>query len=263
MHFRASRIVFAVMMIAMGIVGLAKSGFAPIWAGVPQSLPDRQLLAYLCALVSLAGGVALLVKRTAATAAAILLLYLAAWTIAFKVPFIVRAPLVEGGYQSTGENLVFVAAAWVLYAELGKRFLAGALGLRIAYFLYGLALIAFGFSHFAYLELTAPLVPAWLGMPVFWAYLSGCIYLLAGVLLVTGIGIRLGAALAALEITLITVLVWTPIVAAGNLSPMHWQETIMSLALTAGAWVIAASVQARPWLELPWSAAAGRRAAAV
>lgn len=263
MQFRASRILFAAVMIAMGIIGIAKGGFAPIWAGVPQSLPDRQLLAYLCAFASLAGGVALLIKRAAATAAAILLLYLAAWTIAFKVPFIIRAPLVEGGYQSTGENLVFVAAAWVLYAERGKRFLSGALGFRIAYFLYGLALIAFGFSHFAYLELTAPLVPVWLGMPVFWAYLSGCIYLLAGVLLVLGIGTRFGAALSALEITLITFLVWVPIVAAGNLSPMHWQETIMSLALTASAWVIAASLAGRSWFELPWSGTWRNRAAAA
>lgn len=263
MQFRAGQIVFALTMIAMGINGIASGTFAPIWAGVPKSLPDRQLLAYLCTFVSLACGAGLLIRRTAAPAALVLLLYLAAWTIAFKVPFIVRAPLVEGSYQSTGENLVLVAAAWVLYAELGKRFLSGDIGLRIAYLLYGLALLAFGFSHFAYLNLTAPLVPAWLGVPVFWAYLTACIYLVTGALLVVGFGVRFAATAAALQITLITFLVWAPFVLTGDLSPMHWQDTIVSWALTASAWVIAASLETCPWFEVAWRGFWDRREAAT
>lgn len=263
MQFGASRIIFALTMVAMGIIGIASGTFAPIWAGIPKSLPDRQLLAYLCTFVSLACGAGLLIKRAAAPAAAVLLLYLAAWTIAFKVPFIIRAPLVEGPYQSTGENLVLVAAAWVLYAELSKRFLSGATGLRIACPLYGLALIAFGFSHFAYLELTVPLVPAWLGVPVFWAYLTACIYLATGVLLVVGIGARIAASTAALQITLITLFVWGPFVLAGDLSPMHWQETIVSFALTASAWVIAASFVGHPWFDAAWIGRSRRPAAAA
>lgn len=256
----AARLFFALTLIAIGIIGLAGGTFAPIWAGVPKSLPDRQLLAYLCTFVSQACGAGLLAKRASAPAALVLLLYLAAWTLAFKVPVIIRQPLVEVSYQSTGENLVLIAAAWVLYAESPK---VGAIGLRVGYFLYGLALIAFGFSHFAYLALTAPLIPTWLGVPVFWAYLTGTIYLVTGALLVAGIGARLGASLAAVQISLITLLVWGPLVLARDLSPMHWQETIVSVALTAGAWVIAASLEARSWFEAPWRRMSRRRAAAA
>ena len=238
----ASRIFFAVTMIAIGVIGFAGGGFAAIWEPVPDAMPGRQLLAYLCALVALACGAGLLTKRTAALAAPILLFYLLIWTIFFKVPFIVRAPLEEVSYQSTGENLVLVAAAWILSAELSRasKLPMGHGGLRIAYLLYGLALIAFGLSHLAYLNMTAPLVPGWLpGPSTFWAYLTGAIYFGTGVMVAAGIAVRSATAVAAVQIALITALVWGPMLFAGPLSQMHWQETIVSWALTAGAWVLA------------------------
>lgn len=261
----AARIVFALAAIAIAAIGYINGSFAPILAGAPKSLPHRQLLSYLCNALLLACGAGLLARRTAAWAALILLLYLVVWTLLFKVPFIIRAPLVEVSYQTTGENLVLVAAAWALWCEAGHRKIAlsGRVGLRIAYALYGLALIAFGLSHFAYLNLTAPLVPTWLDAPVFWAYLTGCIYLAAGVALVTGFAARLAAALAALQILLITILVWTPIVLAGNLTPMHLQETAMSCALSAAALVLAASFEHGRWFAAVGTSLLHRRAAAT
>lgn len=237
----ASRLLFGATFIVIGLIGVIGGGFAPIWRPVPEATPARELLGYLCTFVSLAAGVGLLVKRSAAPAALVLLIYLVSWTAVFKFPFIVHAPLEEVSYQSNGENLVLIAAAWILYAELAKvrTFPGGELGGRIAYLLYGLALIAFGLSHFFYLDMTAPLVPSWLPGPVFWAYATGVIYLASGLAIVTSLLPRLGALAAAVQVTLITVLVWGPMLFAGGLSAMHWQETIVSWALTAGAWVLA------------------------
>lgn len=251
----ASRLIFALTFIGLGVIGVVTGTFAPIWAGVPKSLPDRQLLAYLCTIVSLACGAGLLAKRTTVPSAFFLFVYLLVWTVLFKFPFIVRQPLVEVSYQTNGENAVLIAGALVLYASAAKgssnailKRLEGSTGLRLTSFLYGLALIAFGLSHFAYLELTAPLVPTWLPMPVFWAYLTGCIYLLTGILLVAGFAARLGALLAAIQITLITLLVWGPMVLQGHLTPFHWQESVVSWTLTAAAWVIAASFEGSAWI---------------
>lgn len=246
MHLNtASRIFFALTMIAIGVIGPIGGNFAPIWRSVPETVPGRELLAYLCDLVSIACGAGLLTRRTAVPAAIVLLFYLLIWTALFKVPFIIRAPLEEVSYQSTGENLVLIAAAWALYVEFAMRrnFPAGQMGLRTAYLLYGLALIAFGLSHFFYLQMTAPLVPAWLPRPVFWAYATGAIYLASGLAIATGLAVGLGSLIAAVQIALITLLVWGPMVLAGDFSPMHWQETVVSWGLTAAAWVLASGLQ--------------------
>jgi len=238
---RASHLFFAVTLIGIGIIGLVRGGFAPIWQPVPETAPARELLAYFSTFIALACGMGLLVRRAAAPAALVLLVVLILWTAAFKFPFIVRDPLEEVSYQSNGENWVLIAAAWALYAEFakGRGFPAGNSGPRIAYLLYALALIAFGFSHFVYLNMTAPLVPGWLPGPVFWAYATGAIYLASGFAIAMGLAPRWGSLAAAVQITLITVLVWGPMLFAGGLSAMHWQETIVSWALTACAWVLA------------------------
>src|SRR5689334_18147591 len=204
----ASRVLFALTMMGVGVIELIDQNFASVWAGVPQAFPGREVLVYACALVALATGAGMLAKRTAAPAALLLLGYLWVWTIAFKGQFVVRAPLEEGTYQSIGENLVLIAATWVLYGSFVRRggskvdFFAGEAGIRAAYVLYGLGLVAFGLSHFFYLDLTAPLVPKWLPQPVFWAYLTGAIYLATGLALIIGIGARLAATIVAAQIAL-------------------------------------------------------------
>lgn len=264
----SSHLIFALTMIAIGILSLFSGGFGGIWGGVPKSLPDRQLLAYACMVISLASGAGLLANRTAVPASFVLSVFLIIWTVLFKVPVIVRNPLVEVAYQSCGENLVLIAGAWLLFASLADESergafakLAGPTGRRIAYLVYGLALIAFGFSHFAYLNLTVPLVPGWLPKPLFWAYFTGSIYIATGFLIVTGLAVRLGAVTSAIQIALITFLVWGPFVLKGPLSFESLGEPVVSWALTAAAFVVAESLRGQPWFHRFHGSALGKGAA--
>lgn len=249
--------VFAATMIALGILGLIKGDFAPIWNSVPKGLPARQMLAYLCTFISLVCGVGLLWRRTATTAARVLFVYLLLWMLLIKVREILLAPTVEVTYQSCGETAVTVAGAWVLYAWFASDwdrqrlgFAVGDKGVRLARVLYGLALIAFGLSHFAYVKETAPLVPAWLPAHVFWAYFTGCTYLAAGAAVLIGVYARLAAVLSAVQMGMFLLLVWAPIVAAGNVGAFQWGETVVNWALIAGAWVVADSYRGMPWLAV-------------
>jgi uncharacterized membrane protein len=246
-------VVFAAIMIALGILGLSKGDFTPVWAPVPKGVPAREVLVYLCALISLGSGLGLLWPRTAATAARVLI----AWFLLLRVPEVFPAPTAVGSWYGCAETAVMVAAAWVLYAwfatDWDRRrfgFATGDKGVRIARMLYGLALIFFGVGHFAYVKQTVVLVPAWLPGHVFWAYFTGGTFIGAGMAVLIDVCARLAAALSVLQIGMFIPLVWLPIVAAGHISAFQWGEFVVTCALTAGAWVVADSYRGVPWLAI-------------
>ncbi len=260
--------VFAVTMVALGILGLIKGDFGPVLQPVPKDLPAREVLPHLCAFILLACGTGLLWRRVAAYAARLLLAFLLFWLLVLRVPQMFLGRTVDFWWAACA-TAVMVAGAWVLYvwfaADWDREHLAfatGEKGLRIGRVLYGVALIPFGLAHFIYLQNTVTLVPGWLPWHVFWAYFTGCAFIAAGVAVLIDASrttgdprpvrlvedAQLAAALSSFQIGVLTLLVWVPAVAvAGPKSDFQWSETVLSWALTASAWVVADSYR-RPWL---------------
>jgi uncharacterized membrane protein len=243
-----SHAVFAITMIGLGILGLIKVDFAIIWDPIPKALPA---LAYLCALISLACGIGLLFEIAHASSARVLLAYMLLWILLVRVPGMFRSFTVEFWWAAC-RTAVMAAAAWVLYVWFATdwdrqraAFATGDSGLAIARALFGLGLIPLGIAHFLYLKDTASLVPSWIPWHLGCAFFTGCTFILAGVAVLLGVYASLAAVLMTLQLAVFTFVVWVPVVASGSKDAFQWSETIVSAAMTAGAWVVADSYRSR------------------
>ena len=253
----AGHALFAAAMIWLGAMGLSKGDFVQIWQPVPNWVPAREVLAYLCAFISLASGIGLLWQRAAAVAARVLFASLMVWLLILRLPnLFFQTPVVLVAW-TFGSTAVMVAAAWVLYVWFAgdhdrKRlgWFADDVGVRIARALYGLSLIPFGLAHFMYLDATTVLIPHWLPWHVAWAYFTGAAFIAAGLAVTVGVFARLAAALSTLQLGLFGLIVWVPRVLAGAVNDFQWGEFVVTCALTAGAWVVADSYRGVPWLAV-------------
>ena len=101
--------------IFLGILGLVSGDFATSWQNVGPNVPLRVPLAYLTAVIELAGGIALLLPRTARAGALTLTIVYSVFTLIW-VP---KAFVNLGNYDPIGnvfEELALVAAGLVLCA---------------------------------------------------------------------------------------------------------------------------------------------------
>jgi uncharacterized membrane protein len=249
---RLSQFLFAVSLLSFGIYGFIEGGYAPPWEDAPKGLPGRQVLAYVCNFISIAGSAGVLWRRSSPFASRFLFGSLLLWLLTVKLRYILLTPTDEVAYQSWGETAVITTASWVIYGwsatawdKTRLGFACGATGLRIARIMYGLAMIAFGLSHFFFLQLTAPLIPAWLPWHEGWAYLTGATYCLAGAAIIVNVWARCVAALSTLQMGLITLLVWLPIALSGHATAFQWREFAVSWLLTVSGWVLTESYRTR------------------
>lgn len=246
---QAARIVFALGMCGLGILGLVHGDFALQWQPVPASVPARQALAYVAAILELAGGIGLLVERTAALSSRLLWVFALLWVVLLKLPGVVKAPLVEVNWLGAGEIGIVLAATWALVATLavnddGPRlpFAVGTRGVRIARLLFGLVLIPVGLSHFVYATQTAALVPSWLPMRIGWVYVTGAGHLAASIGVLFSILPTLAAALEGTMLMVFTLAVWGPAIAATPATRLAWTAFVISWVVSGAAWVVAAAI---------------------
>lgn len=97
----------------------------------------------------------------------------------------------------TAEQVAIVAGGLIVYATSAKIDAARAAWLiRGGLLTFGIFALLFGTAHFAFMNLTAPLVPKWLpASSEFWGYATGLGHIAASPAILTGVRARLPATL--------------------------------------------------------------------
>jgi uncharacterized membrane protein len=249
---------FAIAGALLAVLSLTYRDFAPMWQSVPAWIPARETWVYAAGLLLLAASAGLCFPRTALPSALTIGAYQALWA-ATSTPPILSKPLSVGAWYGFCEAMTSVVGAWILYAMLRWRSrgsetpIAGERAVRAAQVLFGLSCVFYGWSHFAYPEYTASMVPTWLPGRLGFAYFTGLGHIAAGIGIIAGILPRLAATLEAIMMSLFGLLVWVPSLLAhpppawATPPKNQWSEIVVTLLLAASAWIVAASLRSRSW----------------
>jgi uncharacterized membrane protein len=206
----------------------------------------------------LAASIGLCFPRTALPSALTIGAYQAVLA-AINVPPILTKPLSVVSWYGFCEALTSLLGAWILYVMLrwqsrgSEMPIASERAVRAARVLFGLTCVFYGWSHFAYADYTASLVPTWLPDGLGFAYFTGLGHIAAGIGIMVGILPRLAATLEAIMMSLFGLLVWVPSLLAqprpkwAGTPQNQWSELLVTLLLAASAWIVADSLRNRRW----------------
>jgi uncharacterized membrane protein len=249
-------VVFAVTIVELGALSLFSGDFAYVWQPVPPDIPGRAFIAYVSGAFMCTAGIGLLNKRTVAPASLMLAAYTLLWLLLLHVPHLVAAPLQEVNWGACAEIALLVAASWILYVSAatsdGALYVApltGTKAMRIARWVFALALPLIGLEHLIYAQPTADLVPAWLPDRFGWATMTGIAHIAAGLAILFVVLPRLAAVLEAWMMGIFTLFVWIPAVIAAPTQRFAWTALLMSTVMTAAAWIVADSFRGVPWFS--------------
>ena len=239
--------IYGLGVMALALVALAWGDFDP-GQPVPKGFPDRTALAYAAAAFMAVAGAAVMWRRTASWSAAALTVYYALIVVVLMNGRVVLRDYAEyGAYSGTAEQLSIASGGLIVYAWSANIDAALAARLtRLGQLAFGVCALLFGGAHFAYMNLTAPLVPKFLPLgQEFWAYATGIGHVAAGLAILSGVQARLAAILLTAMFASFTPLVHLPMLLADPGSRENWSENALNLALTGVAWVVADSLARR------------------
>lgn len=227
--------------IALAALSLAWGKFAPGQL-VPAKFPHYAVLACAANAVMLVGGAGVLLRRTAAWAAGLLLVfYVIIVLVVMGGPVLARLYASYGIYESLAIQAGFAVGAALIFAGRGSPRLV-----RTAQMVFGVCCVIYCGAHFAYMNLTAPLVPKWLPpSQVFWGQATGVAQIAAGLAFLSGVQARLAGTLLTVMYVLFTVLVHVPMLIAKPGDHFIMTENCTNLALIGVAWLIAESFRTK------------------
>src|SRR6266481_1902978 len=203
-------------------------------------MPGRLFWAYFVGVAFIAAAAGILYRIMARPAATMLGVIFFLFVVLLHIPRIVGLSHDGNEWTSGFVALAMCGGAWILAnaAPLGEREKADPF-LWLGRYLFAWAFVAFGIQHFVYARFAAGLGPPWyLGRPL-WAYLTGAVFIAAGITILLGKMARLAATLLGTLISLFFLLLYVPRITAQLHNPGPWTSGFEVLALCGSALVLA------------------------
>jgi uncharacterized membrane protein YphA (DoxX/SURF4 family) len=244
---------FSLSTLAAGVMDFVWGDFEaahqPIQA-FGDHIPGRRIFAYIIAVWMIAGGAAMLSRKTARVGAAAVAVVYLIFAI-FWLPRLYTAPLVlgfridvlVGVVAAIFQEFILVVAGIIAYTSAETHALPPRKPHMVARSTFGLGSVLFGWAHLTHLtrvQVVAPMVPKW--MPLggeFWAIVTGICFVLAGIAILSGVQDVVATRLLALMLFIFSVLVLVPNVFAFPRSHVAWGSNAYNLAAVGAAWMLA------------------------
>ncbi len=212
-------------------------------------IPGREIFAYITAVWMIAGGVAILWRRSARAGGAALAIIYFVFTVfwlprLYTAPQILgfRIPVYIGVFAGVGSQLIVVAAGALVYAQITQ----GASWLRTILFarwIFGLCSIDFGLGHLTDLKDNFVYVPKWMPLGAeFWIIVTGVCFVLAGLAILSGIQDVLAAWLLGLMFLSFNLIALPQFIFANPKGHGAWGGYAYNLAAVGASWIFAESI---------------------
>jgi uncharacterized membrane protein len=225
------RYLFALALAAFGIQHFIYAKFA---AGLgPPWIPGSPLRACFMGAALLVASIRIATNAKTRVTAMLLGLLLFLYFLLLYTPRLAANVHDPAPWTSGAEVLALCGAAWVL---------AGT-PVKLGRYLYALTLTVFGVQHLIYGRFVATLVPSWIPGHLFWAYGLGIAFIAATLSIIANIKARLAATLLGVMFFTWVFILHFPRVASALHNGNEWTSLFVALAMSGGAWIVAATVR--------------------
>jgi uncharacterized membrane protein len=188
---------------------------------VPSWIPWHLFWVFFVGTCLIGGALSLVVRKYAGLAAALFGIMLLLFEVLISIPGIAGHPrnrifwaVALRDLAFSGGALAFAATHTETWRTRGTQKVV-----TVARFFVGLPIIFFGVEHFLHPEFApgvplARLTPLWIPVHLFWAYLTGTVFVITGLGLIVNTEPRWAAILLGLMLFLLVLVIYVPIVIA-------------------------------------------------
>ncbi|MGO9647853.1 MAG: hypothetical protein ACLPOO_07345 [Terriglobales bacterium] len=254
------QLLFGIAIAAFGVENVICAHLGLSVRGVPW-FPENPFLGYLTGVALLAAGLSIVANIGARWTAILLGILFLLYVLLIEASRVAAKPMGISVRTVFFETLAIGSAALTLAGTLpseGSGRWDSVLDklIKSGPYLFGASSVVFGIDHFLVLEVIASLVPAWMHAGMFWAYLTGTAFMVAGISILLRRMDRWAAFMLGTMFALWFVLLHSPRSVSATLShnpnvQNEWSSALIALAMCGGCWIVGWHAQQRRARALP------------